>query len=93
MIAMRYGTVPVVRETGGLKDSVQPYNKYTGEGSGFSFANFNAHELRYAMEQLLELWSKPRKWQALKKHIMTLDFSWEASAERYKQMYEEVCGR
>ena len=93
MIAMRYGTVPVVRETGGLKDSVQPYNKYTGEGSGFSFANFNAHELRYAMEQLLELWSKPRKWQALKKHIMTLDFSWEASAERYKKLYEEVCGR
>ena len=93
MIAMRYGTVPVVRETGGLKDSVQPYNKYTGEGSGFSFANFNAHELRTAMEGVLELYTDKKNWTALQKKIMGLDFSWTASAKKYKKLYEEMTGK
>ena len=93
MIAMRYGTVPVVRETGGLKDSVQSYNKFTGEGSGFSFANFNAHELRTAMEGVIDLYAQPEKWTELKKHIMGLDFSWTASAKEYRRLYEEMTGR
>ena len=90
---MRYGTVPVVRETGGLKDSVAAYNKFTGEGTGFSFANFNAHEFRACMEKLMDLYSHPRKWDALKKRIMQEDFSWDASAKEYRKLYEELTGK
>ena len=93
MIAMRYGTVPVVRETGGLKDSVIPYNKYTGEGTGFSFATFNALDLKAAMEGVMELYADRRKWYILRKRIMHLDFSWSASAKKYREMYKDLAGR
>ncbi len=89
MIAMRYGTIPVVRETGGLKDTVQPYNQYTGSGNGFSFSNVNAHELlfitRYACDILRHM---PEAWQALVRQAMQEDFSWNRSATRYGRLYE-----
>ena len=69
------------------------HNKYTGEGTGFSFATFNALDLKAAMEGVMELYSNPRKWYILRKRIMQLDFSWSASAKKYKEMYGELAGR
>ena len=93
IIAMRYGTIPTVRETGGLKDTVTPYNKFTGEGTGFSFTNFNAHELRTAMSDVIELHKDRRKWTALKKQAMAADFSWTASAKKYIEMYSMLASK
>jgi starch synthase len=91
MIAMRYGTLPVVRETGGFKDTVIPYNRYTGEGNGFSFANYNAHELLFAFRRAARLYSKNQKaLSTLRQHAYAADFSWEKSAEEYMQLYNEI---
>ena len=91
MMAMRYGTLPIVRETGGLRDSVMPYNKYTGEGTGFSFANFNAHELLGALDEALTLWYNDKKsWDHLVSNAMNADFSWKASAKKYRQLYDSL---
>ena len=90
MIASRYGTVPVVRETGGLYDTIKPYNKYTDEGNGFTFANYNAHEMKDAVKRAVELYSDKKKWNALVKTIMDVDFSWNASAEKYMDLYKDV---
>ncbi len=88
MIAMRYGTIPVVRETGGLKDSVTPYNKYTDAGTGFGFANFNAHELLAAIRSALALYrSGSGAWQRMQKRAMSENFSWDASAKKYIELY------
>ena len=92
MIAMRYGTLPIVRETGGLKDSVIPYNKFTGEGNGFSFANYNAHELLYTIERAAALYAQDKEtWASLRKQAMEKDFSWDASAREYLKLYEDMC--
>ena len=93
IISMRYGTLPIVRETGGLKDTVTAYNKFTGEGTGFSFANFNAHELRGAICEALELYGDHKKWSALRRQAMAADFSWNASAARYLEIYRQLAGR
>ena len=88
---MRYGTLPVVRETGGLKDSVKPYNKYTGEGTGFSFANYNADEMLSCIDRALTLWyKKPAIWKKLQKNAMAADFSWRVSANKYRKLYREL---
>ena len=88
MIAMRYGTLPVVRETGGLKDTVVPYNQYTGEGTGFSFANYNAHEMMDTVQTAAQLYRKePEVWEKLMDHAMAQDFSWEKAAEKYAELY------
>ena len=88
MIAMRYGTLPVVRETGGLKDSVIPYNQYTGEGTGFSFANYNAHEMMGTVLAAAELYRKePQVWVKLMDNAMAQDFSWEKAAAQYADIY------
>ena len=88
MIAMRYGTLPVVRETGGLNDSVIPYNQYTGEGTGFSFANYNAHEMLGTILSAAELYrSQPEVWERLMDNAMAQDFSWEKAAEQYAAIY------
>ncbi len=93
MIAMRYGAVPVVRETGGLKDSVIPYNKFTGEGTGFSFANINAGEMETALREAVDLYQSDKKaWKALQIAGMTADFSWSKSAEQYLEIYGWVTG-
>ena len=90
MISSRYGTVPVVRETGGLYDTIKPYNKYTGEGNGFTFANYNAHEMKDAVQRAVDLYFDKKKWKALVKTVMDVDFSWNASAEKYMDLYKNV---
>jgi starch synthase len=91
MIAMRYGTLPIVRETGGLKDTVIPYNKYTGDGTGFSFANYNAHELKNKIEEAYGLYTGGKKhWNAMMKSAMNQNFSWTRSAKEYRKLYQEL---
>lgn len=91
LLALRYGTLPLVRETGGLKDTVVPYNEYTEVGNGFSFANYNAHELLYTMERAVALFRfHPNKWRNLVGHAMDLDFSWSSSSQQYLKMYKEL---
>jgi starch synthase len=93
MIAMRYGTLPVVRETGGLKGSVNPYNKLTGEGNGFSFANYNAHELLFTLKDAINLYyDNPEAWNKLVENAVNSNFSWSTSAEKYAKLYGELLG-
>ena len=87
MIAMRYGSLPIVRETGGLRDTVTPYNQYTGEGNGFSFANFDAWEMRGAVGTALECYRKPDVMQQLIDSAMKADFGFELSAMEYARLY------
>lgn len=88
MIAMRYGTLPIVRETGGLRDTVTPYNQYTGEGTGFSFAHFNGEEMGDTIFRAARLfWDQPSEWKKLVTQAMSCDFSWTASAARYLDLY------
>ena len=94
MIAMRYGTVPVVRETGGLKDTVYPYNKFTGEGRGFTFANISAHDMMWVLREAVDLYHNNKKaWKALIKAGMTADFSWNKSAGEYLEIYSWLTGK
>ena len=89
MIALRYGTIPVVRETGGLKDTVIPYNEITGAGNGFTFTNYNAHEFLYAVQRALSLYQSDKQvWYDLGKKAFESDFSWERSANAYLELYE-----
>lgn len=91
MIAMRYGTVPIVRETGGLKDSVQPYNQFSDEGDGFSFANFNGDEMFDAVMRASEVfWTDKVAWHGIQKRAMKADFGWARSAEQYVEMYKRL---
>ena len=90
MIAMRYGTVPVVRETGGLKDTVQPYNQFTGEGNGFGFANYNAHELLDTVRRAVGVYKDATAWRKLFRNALATDFSWDASAEKYVELYRST---
>ena len=90
MIAMRYGTVPIVRETGGLKDTVAPYNCFTGEGTGFTFANYSAEEMAGAVRYALECWRKPEVMSGLIQRSMNSDFSFDASALEYARLYAEI---
>ena len=92
LIALRYGSIPVVRETGGLKDTIEPYNKYARTGNGFTFANYNAHELLFAIKRALGLYSDTSQWDSLVKNAMTSDYSWRHSAELYKALYAGLCG-
>lgn len=88
IIAMRYGTLPIVRETGGLKDTVQPYNEFTGEGTGFSFTNFNGDEMGDAVFRAARLfWDNREAWDQLVTQAMSQDFSWTRSADRYLDLY------
>ncbi len=88
MIAMRYGTLPVVRETGGLRDSVMAYNKFTGEGTGFSFANMNADEMADTILGACEIfWTEPDTWRSLMDQAMNTDFSWRRAANDYMDIY------
>ena len=91
MIAMRYGTLPIVRETGGLKDTVKPYNQYTGEGNGFSFANYNAHEMKATVEMAVNVYrNQPDAWAKLMRNAMSEDFSFARSAEDYARLYIDM---
>ena len=91
MIAMRYGTLPVVRETGGLRDSVQPYNQFTGEGTGFSFSNMNADEMAECLLNACEVfWTNKDAWHQLQVQAMSEDFSWRRAANEYMDIYHDL---
>jgi starch synthase len=90
MISSRYGSVPVVRETGGLYDTIKPYNVYNESGNGFTFANYNAHEMKDAVERAVGLFADCNKWESLTKKVMNVDFSWDASADKYMRLYNDL---
>lgn len=92
MIAMAYGTIPIVRETGGLKDSVQPFNEFTGEGTGFSFGAYSSYEMMQVVRLALRFFAQKETWVPLMKRAMKEDFSWKNSAEQYSKMYAQLLG-
>ncbi len=93
LMSLRYGTLPIVRETGGLKDTVEPYDEIEGTGTGFSFAAYNAHEMlntiRYAQKVY---YKKKREWNKMVERAMEADFSWDVSANKYQEMYDWLIG-
>ncbi|MGM0436670.1 MAG: glycogen synthase GlgA [Bacillota bacterium] len=90
IISMRYGTIPIVKETGGLKDTVEPYNEFEDSGFGFSFANFNAHDLMYTIRRAISFYRKNDIWKKLMKKAMEKDFSWKHSAQEYIKLYKSL---
>ncbi len=90
LIALSYGTIPVVRETGGLKDTIKAYNEFTGEGNGFSFAEYNAHDMVYTIRRAIGFFSDKRVWNKLVKNAMKQDFSWTESAKKYEELYNSL---
>lgn len=90
LIALRYGAIPIVRETGGLKDTVHPFNEFTGEGVGFGFSNYNAHELLYTVKNALDLYENKTLWRNLVKNAMREDNSWKSSAQIYAKLYKKL---
>jgi starch synthase len=92
LISFRYGTIPVVRETGGLNDTVVAYNEETGEGTGFSFANYNAHDMLHTIERAVSFYNKKGIWNKLVNRVMNLDYSWHNSAQKYSELYRQLTG-
>ena len=92
LISFAYGTIPIVRETGGLKDTVIPYNKFTGEGNGFSFYPYNANDMVYTIRMALGFFADKKVWNKLVTNAMKLDFSWENSAQEYNKLYDNLIG-
>lgn len=91
LMSLRYGTVPIVRETGGLKDTVWPYNEYESTGTGFSFANYNAHEMFNTVKYAYYVFNeKKREWNKLIDRGMAADFSWDTSAQKYAELYNRL---
>ena len=88
MISMRYGTLPIVRETGGLRDTVLAYNEYTGEGNGFSFLNINAHDMLHTIRRAVYYYHQPDVFAHIQKNAMAADNSWARSGKMYKDVYE-----
>lgn len=91
MMAMRYGTLPIVRETGGLKDTVEPYNEYENKGTGFSFADYNAHDMLHVIKYANDVFKNHKdRWQEMMVRAMQEDFSWNASARKYEKLYDKL---
>ncbi|HWR09553.1 glycogen synthase GlgA [Sporomusa sp.] len=90
LIAMRYGCLPVVRETGGLNDTVRSYNEDTGEGNGFSFANYNAHDFLYTVRRAIHFYHNKEVWNKLTNRVMRADNSWHISAGKYRKLYHKL---
>ncbi len=91
MIACRYGAIPVVRETGGLADSITPHNNdYRKDGNGFSFKNYNAHEMLYVLKDAIFTYGNKKEWNTIMKNAMTSDFSWKKSAAEYVRLYDNI---
>lgn len=91
LMSLRYGTVPIVRETGGLKDTVIPYNEYEHTGTGFSFANYNAHEMMATIRYVQKVYYDDRKsWDGIVERAMKQDYSWNNSAAKYEQLYRDI---
>jgi starch synthase len=92
MISMRYGTLPVVHKTGGLKDTVEPFNEYTIEGTGFGFDTYQADDLKQAVLSAINVYGQPDIYKTLQKRAMQQDFSWESSASLYEELYQSLRG-
>ncbi len=92
LIALKYGTLPVVRQTGGLKDSVEPYNKFTNSGTGLGFLNFSSEDLARTLDAALALFNNKRNFNQVRRRGMQEDFSWEASAKIYEELYQSLGG-
>ncbi len=90
LIALRYGAIPIVRETGGLNDTVLSYNEYTHEGNGFTFANYNAHDMLYTIERAISFYNDKDVWEKLMRDAMSQDYSWAQSAFKYNQLYANL---
>ena len=91
LMSLRYGTLPIVRETGGLKDTVEPYNEFEKTGTGFSFTNYNAHEMLAAVRYAERIfYDKKREWNKIVDRAMAADFSWKVSARRYEDLYRTL---
>lgn len=92
LIALRYRSVPIVRNTGGLADTVASYNPDTESGWGFGFDNYNAHDMLYTIQKAIELYGQPQQWDILQRNIKKLDFSWQQSARQYVELYQRLSG-
>ncbi len=93
MISFRYGTVPIVRETGGLKDTVQPFNEFENSGTGFSFSDYNAEDMLHVINYAKEIYfEKKRQWNQIVDRGMDMDFSWKVSAKKYQDLYNYLLG-
>ena len=93
MIAMRYGTLPIVRETGGLKDTVHPYEAWRDSGNGFTFANYDSRDMFSVIAQAVELYHGDREaFRRLQLRGMSEDFRWSRSAGEYRRIYERILG-
>lgn len=90
MIALRYGTPPIVRETGGLKDTVMPYNELASSGNGFSFTNYNAHDMLFTIKRALSFYKNKPLWNTIVKNAMSCDLSWDSSSLKYITLYESL---
>ena len=92
LISFRYGTIPIVRETGGLNDTVEAYNEKTGEGTGFSFSDYNAHDMLHTIERAVSFYEQKEIWHKLVDRVMNLDYSWHNSAKKYSELYDKLTG-
>jgi starch synthase len=90
LISFRYGTIPIVRETGGLNDTVVSYNEETGEGTGFSFSNYNAHDMLHTIERAVSFYEQKGVWNKLVNRVMDLNYSWHNSAKKYSKLYNNL---
>ena len=92
LFSLRYGSVPIVRETGGLCDTITAWNEFTGEGNGFTFANYNAHDMLYTIRRALGFYRQKEVWANIVRNCMRQDFSWDKSAEEYMELYRRLLG-
>ncbi|MCM3126727.1 glycogen synthase GlgA [Paenibacillus provencensis] len=90
LLALQYGSIPIVRETGGLNDTVQAYNEFTGEGTGFTFTNYNAHDMLYTIRRAMMFYDRKDHWQKMMSNAMSGDYSWGVSAQAYIDIYESL---
>ncbi|GGA25233.1 glycogen synthase GlgA [Paenibacillus physcomitrellae] len=92
LLALRYGSIPIVRETGGLNDTVKAYNEFEGEGNGFTFTHYNAHDLLYTIRRAIQFYHQPEHWKKIVKNAFSGDYSWSVSAGEYAEIYRQISG-
>jgi starch synthase len=90
LLALRYGSIPVVRETGGLNDTVHNYDEESGEGNGFTFSSYNAHDMMYTLRRAISFYKQPKHWKKITKNAFAGDYSWNVSAQQYIDIYNEI---
>lgn len=93
LLALRYGSIPVVRETGGLNDTVHAYNEFTGQGNGFTFTNINAHDMMHTIRRAMSFYKEPDHWNKIVKNATSGDYSWNVSAQEYSDIYKRISGK